>query len=161
MYEYTEKNQVFFDKNAKISYNKYIIDFLHPPMADNIYNLGIFRWIDNDVVDDIILNCSEESYSDGNVILYEWDPSNGKGYILHSGRVSISIGGQKIAELSEGDIFWEMALLNEESRTASVVAEWDITVIIISIENLIEMINNDSNKINKEIIRRIEENLER
>ncbi len=161
MYEYKQKNQVFFDKYSKILYNRDRIIFLPMTMAENIYNLGIFQWISHDVVDDIILSCREEEYHDGNVIIYEWDPTNGKGYILKSWRVSISIENQKIAELSAGDMFGEMALLNEESRTASVVAQWDITVIVISIGNLIEMINHDSNKINKEIIRRIEENLER
>jgi hypothetical protein len=37
----------------------------------------------------------------------------------------------------------------------------DLEVIILSLDNLIEMINNDENKINKEIIRRLEENLGR
>jgi hypothetical protein len=34
-------------------------------------------------------------------------------------------------------------------------------VIILSLDNLIEMINNDENKINKTIMKRIEENINR
>ncbi|MCH2188249.1 cyclic nucleotide-binding domain-containing protein [Candidatus Gracilibacteria bacterium] len=130
-------------------------------MAESIYGLTIFQGINHEVVDDIISHCKEKNYKQGQTILQQGDPSNGEGYILKSGRVSILIGENRIAELSEGDIFGEMALLSEEERSATVIAETDIIVIMIRIEDLINMINNDSNKINKEIIRRIEENLER
>jgi CRP-like cAMP-binding protein len=49
--------------------------------------------------------------------------------------------------------------LNEEQRTATVEALEPTEVIVLTLNNLIEMINNDDNSINKEIIRRIEENL--
>jgi CRP-like cAMP-binding protein len=58
-------------------------------------------------------------------------------------------------------MFGEIALLNEEERTATVEAIEDTEVIILTLNNLINLINNDSNNINKEIIKRIEENLER
>jgi CRP-like cAMP-binding protein len=51
--------------------------------------------------------------------------------------------------------------LNEEERTATVTAITDIEVIILSIDNLINMINNDDDRINKTIIKRIEENINR
>jgi hypothetical protein len=41
-----------------------------------------------------------------------------------------------------------------------VVATSNTTVIVISQDMLFEMINNDDNSINKEIMRRMEENLE-
>lgn len=130
-------------------------------MPENIYNLEIFKWISHDVIEHIISSCEERTYKEWEMILVEWADSNWEWYILKSWKVLISINNTKIAELNAWDIFWEIALLNEELRTATVTALSDIQVIILSLDNLIEMINNDANKINKTIINRIEENINR
>lgn len=130
-------------------------------MPESIYNLEIFKGIDHDVIDGIIMQCEERNHSDGEMVIIEWEESNWEWYILKSGKVSISINSSKIAELNAWDIFGEIALLNEEERTATVTAIWDIIIIVLSLDNLIDMINNDDNKINKTIMSRIEENINR
>ncbi len=130
-------------------------------MPENIYNLEIFKWIEHEVIENIILNCEERKYFKWEMIITEWELSNGEWYIIKSWKVSVSIKWNKIAELSAWDIFWEIALLNEEERTATIKALSDIEVIILSYDNIIDMINNDENKINKTIMNRIEENLNR
>lgn len=129
-------------------------------MPESIFTLKIFHGIDKNIIKSIIDNCETREYGDGEMIVMESEESNGEGYILKSWRVSISIAGSHIAELWSGDIFGEIALLNEEERTASVCAEWDIEVIVLKLEDIIQMISVDD-KINKTIIQRIEENLER
>lgn len=128
-------------------------------MTETIYNLSIFRWIDRETVESIILNCEEENFSKWEIIITQWTNSNGKWYIIKNGTVKISIDWKKIVELSEWNIVWEIALLNEEERTATAEATSDTTMIILTLDDLIDMINSDENKINKEIMRRIEENL--
>lgn len=130
-------------------------------MPESIYNLEIFKWIDRSVIDSIILECEERIYSAWEMIIIEWEESNWEWYILKSWKVSIWIGWTRVAELNAWNIFWEIALLNEEERTATVTAITDIEVIILSIDNLINMINNDDDRINKTIIKRIEENINR
>jgi len=130
-------------------------------MPENIYSLEIFKWIDKDIIDNIVKDCPIKEYKEWEMILIEWEDSNWEWYIIKSWRVAISINWTKVAELSTGNIFWEIALLNEEERTATVTALSDIETIVLSLDNLIEMINNDENKINKTIMNRIEENLER
>lgn len=130
-------------------------------MPESIFNLEIFKWIEENIVEEIILSCEEKSYKQWEIILIEGSLSNWEWYIIKSWKVKISIKWQKVAELSSGNIFWEIALLNEEERTATVEALENTEVIVLTLDNLINLINNDANKINKEIIRRIEENLER
>lgn len=130
-------------------------------MPENIYSLEIFKWVDHDVIEHIILNCDERKYAKDEMIIAEWEDSNWEWYILKTWKVLISINNNKIAELNAWDIFWEIALLNEEPRTATVIALSDIEVIVLSLDNLIEMINNDENKINKTVMHRIEENINR
>lgn len=128
-------------------------------MPESIYSLKIFHWFDKEIVDSIVNNCELRKYNLWELIIVEWEESNWEGYILKRGKVAISIGGKRIAELNPGDIFWEIALLNEENRTATVSAVTELEVIVLNLENLIEIINNDENNINKLIIERIEENL--
>lgn len=128
-------------------------------MLESIYTLKIFHGFDKEIVDSIVNNCELRKYNLWELIIIEWEDSNWEWYILKTGKVSISISGKRIAELNPWDIFWEIALLNEEERTASVSALTDIEVIVLNIEHLIEIINNDWNNINKIIIDRIEENL--
>ncbi len=129
-------------------------------MFEKVYSLDIFKWIDKSVVENIISNCEIRKVKKWEKLLKEADESNGEWYILKDGNVSVSIWWKEVAELSSWDMFWEIALLNEEKRTATVTAITDIEVIVLNLDNLIEMINNDDNRINKRIMRRIEENLE-
>jgi len=130
-------------------------------MPESIYNLEIFKWIDKSVIDSIILECEERKYSAWEMIIIEWEESNWEWYILKKWKVAIWIWWAKIAELNEWAIFWEIALLNEDERTATVTAITDIEVIVLSLDNLINMINNDDDSINRTIMNRIEENISR
>lgn len=129
-------------------------------MTDTIYSLAIFKWIEKEIVDSIILNCEEENFATWEIIMLQWNESNGKWYIIKSWNVKVSIDWKKIVELNSGNIVWEIALLNEEERTATVEAITNTTMIVLTLDDLIDMINSDENTINKEIMRRIEENLE-
>lgn len=128
-------------------------------MPESIYSLKIFHWFDKEIVDSIVNSCEHRKYNLWELIIIEWEESNWEGYILKRGKVTISISWKKVAELNPWDIFWEIALLNEEERTATVSALTDLEVIVLNLDDLISIINNDSNNINKIIIERIEENL--
>ncbi|RAL57603.1 hypothetical protein BLD25_01575 [Candidatus Gracilibacteria bacterium GN02-872] len=130
-------------------------------MFERIYSLKIFEGIDKEIIDNIIKNCEIRKYLQGEIIIMEHEESNGEGYILKSGNVEIIIGGQRVAELGFGDIFGEIALLNEENRTATVRALKDCEVLVLNFDHLMDLINNGSNLINKTILSRIEENLTR
>lgn len=129
--------------------------------SNNIYSLKIFEGFDKEIVDKIVNNCETRKYDKWNIILFEWEESNWEGYIIKKWRVSISIWGKKIVELNPWDIVWEIALLNEEQRSATVKTETEVELIVLRMNDLIEIINNDENNLNKTILRRIEENIER
>lgn len=128
-------------------------------MIENIYWLKIFNWFDKSTVDEIIENCEIRKYHEQELIIIEWEDSNGEWYIIKSWKVSVWIDSKKVAELSSWDIFWEIALLNEEERTASVIALTDIEVIVLKQEDLITILGDEKNNINNIVIDRIEENL--
>jgi CRP/FNR family cyclic AMP-dependent transcriptional regulator len=52
-------------------------------------------------------------------------------YLILSGSASVKRGGRKVASLSAGDYFGEMALLDKGPRTASVVADEDCELLLL------------------------------
>ncbi len=130
-------------------------------MFERIYSLKIFEGIEKETITKIINECKIREYLAWEIIMMEWTESNWEWYIIKSGNVEILIWGQRVAELGSGDIFGEIALLNEENRTATVRAINDLKVFVLNIDHLLDMINNWSNLINKTILSRIEANLSR
>jgi len=125
-----------------------------------ISELKIFAGIPADVVEEILNNFESKIFSLGETIVEEWALSDGKGYIIRSGEVLVTKGWEEISRLSTGEIFGEIALLTEEQRIATVEAISEVETIVLSQEDILKMLNNDECNINKEIIRRIESNLE-
>lgn len=130
-------------------------------MFERIYSLKIFEGIEKETITKIINECKIREYLAWEIIMMEGTESNWEWYIIKSGNVEILIWGQRVAELGSGDIFGEIALLNEENRTATVRAINDLKVFVLNIDHLLDMINNWSNLINKTILSRIEANLSR
>lgn len=124
-----------------------------------IYWLKIFNWLQKDIIDEIIKNSKIKTFQPWEIILLEWEDSNWKWYIIKSWEVVVEIWWKKVAKLWSWEIFWEIALLNEEQRTATVKTITNVETIILSQETLLEMIDNWNESINKDIMNRLEENL--
>ena len=125
-----------------------------------VKSLQIFAWIEDTIVQEILNTAKRQNFAPGEIIMEQGDHPNGTGYIIESGSVDVWVNMIETATLVAGEIFGEIALLNEEPRTATIVAKEDVVAIILSQDMLFHMIENDDNSINKEIMRRMEENLE-
>lgn len=125
-----------------------------------VQGLKIFEWIDESVVQEILDTAKRQNFAPGEIIMEQGDHPNGTGYIIEEWTVDVWVNMEQTATLSEGEIFGEIALLNEEPRTATIVAKQEVIALILSQDILFHMIENDDNSINKEIMRRMEENLE-
>ncbi|MCT4617683.1 MAG: cyclic nucleotide-binding domain-containing protein [Candidatus Gracilibacteria bacterium] len=123
-------------------------------------NIKIFRGIEQEDVNYILSKCNIEIFGAGREIMSQGEESNGKGYIIKSGEVEIFVDNKERKTLGEGDVFGEIALLNDGERTATVIAKTEVETYILTQDSLIEIINNYSNAINKQIMQRIEENLD-
>ena len=128
--------------------------------SEKVKKLPIFANIEGNIIEEILTHADKENFSSGETIMEQGDQPNGKWYIIEEGSVDVSVAWIPTAKLIAWDMFGEIALLNEELRSATVVAESDVSVAILSQDALFEMIENDDNSINKEIMRRMEENLE-
>lgn len=128
-------------------------------MWDNIFDLKIFEWIDKNIVKKILVCCKRKNYNTWDVVIFQWDESNWEWYIIKNWEVEVIIDNEVIATLKSWDIFWEIALLNEEQRIASVKAKTPLDVIILNQNDILELVANWNESINKDIMKRIEQNL--
>lgn len=98
-------------------------------------NVPLFQTMTDEEVSEVAGYARELSYSKGTTI-FEEDDHGDNFYIIKKGKVEISkmsySGKEKtLAVLSSGDFFGEMALLDEELRSATVEALEDTTLLVI------------------------------
>lgn len=124
---------------------------------EELYNLKIFSWIDREIIKNIIDWLEQKSYISGQIIMNQWDENNWEWYIIISGWVDVIINSEKVTSLWSWEVFWEIALLNEEDRTATVMANSDLELLVITQDSILQIMNED-NSLNKEIMRRVQEN---
>lgn len=125
---------------------------------ENIYKLKIFSWLQKKDIDAIITSSPQKSFKKDEVIFVQWEKNDWNAYIIIKWSVWVNIFNKEVSELWEWEIFWEIALLNDELRTATIKAKEDLQTIVINIENLLKIIDKNPS-INKDIIKRIESNL--
>lgn len=93
--------------------------------ADFLKRVSLFEDLDNRSLESIANSAVEQSYEAGQDIVRQGDTGVGA-FIIRSGRAEVlqDHGGdvERIGELKSGDVFGEMALLDEFPRSATVRA---------------------------------------
>ena len=69
-----------------------------------------------------------ETYTAGQVIFQEGQPGDVM-YVVQVGQVNILLNGQQFDSAGPGDIFGEMALIDDRPRSATAVAATDCTIV--------------------------------
>ena len=76
-------------------------------------------------------NIDAQSFKAGSVIFREGDEAR-ELFVIKSGQVRIQIGNRTVAELGADSIFGEMALIDNEPRSATVIAATDVELVAVS-----------------------------
>jgi CRP/FNR family transcriptional regulator, cyclic AMP receptor protein len=76
-------------------------------------------------------NVDTQFFKAGSVIFREGDEAH-ELFVVKKGEVRIQIGNRTISELSTGSIFGEMALIDNEPRSANAIAVSDVEVVPVS-----------------------------
>lgn len=104
------------------------------PRLARLRRMSLFQNLARHELSIIDLLMHERSYLAGEVIFDEGEVGQGI-YIIISGQVGVfrhELGGQKIAELRDGDFFGELALLDDMLRMAQARAETDCRLAVLS-----------------------------
>jgi len=95
-----------------------------PAGSDLTYAIGsvpLFAGLDKKQVKTLIESGRERSFKAGQNLVSEGDMGVGF-YLILEGKVSVRKGTKALASLSKGQFFGEMSLIDEERRSADVVA---------------------------------------
>lgn len=121
-----------------------------------IRNLYIFEWFEEEFLNKILDKSKIENFSKWEYIIKEWEISK-SAYVIVNWIVSVEKKSKVVNTIFEWDIFWEISLVTNEKRTASVKAETDLKLLILEKEVLFEILRNVPNWeiIQKTILNRI------
>ena len=75
--------------------------------------------------------CTEVDVPAGRTLCREGETGQ-EFFVLESGTVSVEVGGRQVATLGPGDFFGELALLDAGPRNATVTAQSDVKVLVVS-----------------------------
>jgi hypothetical protein len=98
------------------------------PGFDLLRRVSIFAPLPQHVVEQLSRHLLPFRVPAGGVVIEEGDPGD-RVYIVSQGRVSVSKGGEQVAELGPGAYFGEIALLRDVPRTATVAAIDDVDLL--------------------------------
>ena len=76
----------------------------------------------------------------GTIIFHQGDAAN-EMFVIKSGQVRILLGNRTLAELRADNIFGEMALIDDEPRSASAIAITDVELVPVSERQFLFMVS--------------------
>jgi CRP/FNR family transcriptional regulator len=85
----------------------------------------------------------EQQFPAGGYIVRQGQVGTGL-YVIVSGIARVLRGTEELATLSEGDFFGELAIVDQQPRMASVLAETDITCLALASWDLLALLETDS-----------------
>jgi putative ABC transport system ATP-binding protein len=104
----------------------------------------LFRELTPSTVAGVAEKVSVETHAFGDVIVRQGEPGD-KFYVIHRGRAEVHKqddgSGRVLATLKEGDFFGELALLNDQPRSATVVAQEPLELFVLSKEDFLATIH--------------------
>ena len=78
----------------------------------------------------VLRTAREQQYRSGDVVVAEGDPAT-RLFLLAAGTARVEKEGKVIGRIQAGEFFGELALLEQHGRTATVIADSDLTCVII------------------------------
>lgn len=94
-------------------------------------SVPLFSTLDKKYLQTIAVTAAQLTYKPGDVIVTEGQKGIGF-YLIAEGQVNVEKGGKVVAKLGPGKYFGEMALLDEEPRTANVKAASPTRCLVLS-----------------------------
>lgn len=129
-------------------------------MSQDIDKLYIFDGFSKEVIAFFLLMSQTQYRKPGEVVIREFDSSNGCAYYIQSGRLRVTIAGKEVAILGAGEFFGEIALITDESRTATVEVIEEAELQVFLKDDFLTLLQQSahSEEMKEEIRRRIIEN---
>jgi CRP/FNR family transcriptional regulator, cyclic AMP receptor protein len=106
-------------------------DSRHAEFADAIAGVPLFAGLTRRQVNGVARLCFAAEYTAGDTIVREGDRDAKHMVVLTAGTAKVIRNGREIAAVGSGEVIGELALLDGMPRSASVVADTDVTAIVL------------------------------
>ncbi len=129
-------------------------------MSNTIENLYIFDGFSKEVIAFFLLMSQTQFHKKWETIIQRWEISNWCAYYINSGKVRVSQGEKELAMLGSGGFFWEIALITDDTRNATVEVVEDTELQVFLKDDFLTLLQQSthSEEMKDEIRRRIIEN---
>lgn len=94
-------------------------------------SIPLFANLERREIEALSANTDEVDVAEGKELVHEGDFGY-EFFVIEDGRAEVRHGDEKIADLTPGDFFGELALSGDTRRNASVVATTPVTVIVMT-----------------------------
>jgi cAMP-binding proteins - catabolite gene activator and regulatory subunit of cAMP-dependent protein kinases len=102
-------------------------------------NIELFHDIPGEVLADIAALLEEETFEKGQYIVNEGDLGK-ELFMIVKGEVEVVVGGNVVAVMKEGAGFGEMALIDNQPRSADIIARNDVLVLKMESDDFLEIL---------------------
>lgn len=85
------------------------------------------------------LDIPEMSIAAGQLVLVEGSTGAAM-YIIRNGRVAVRLNGVTVEEIGEGGIFGEMAIIEQSTRSAEILALTNVTVVMLDEKKFLQLV---------------------
>lgn len=126
-------------------------------MTPPIESLYIFDGLSKEEVAYFLLMSQTQYHKKWTAIMTEGDQSNNCAYYINNGHVRVLQGWVEIAMIGPGGFFWEIALITDEPRTATIEAIDEIELQVFMKEDFLALFQktDHAEAIQEEIMRRM------
>jgi CRP-like cAMP-binding protein len=92
---------------------------------ESLRRVALFADLDDDELAQLALNFKERHFTTGKTIVKE-GADGAAFFLIESGEAAVSVRGAERASLAAGDYFGEIALIDEDVRSATITATSDL-----------------------------------
>lgn len=102
---------------------------MNSPVKERTLDFRIFKDLD----------IPEMSIAAGQLVLAEGSSGSAM-YIIRNGSVAVRVNGVTVEEIGEGGIFGEMAIIEQSTRSAEIMALTDVTVVMLDEKKFLQLV---------------------
>ncbi|MCX6516124.1 MAG: cyclic nucleotide-binding domain-containing protein [Actinobacteria bacterium] len=127
--------------------------------VDSLRNISLFSECSAKELALVVKNSTERALKAGTIIMDQGQTGR-EAYVILEGSATIKRNGKKIGTAKAGTVVGELSLLDNGPRTASVIADSDVTLLVISeraLKGAIDNIPAISRKLLKALATRVRE----
>lgn len=115
----------------------------HMDLAKAISNNYVFRDLAPEAVSAIVQASTEKLFFGGDILIRQFDSSSDLLVVLEGQAKITSFTGEKIAECGPGSVIGEISLVDDQPRSATVIAVGDVRAAVIPSDALRNLIDTD------------------